>query len=388
MKKKAEMLQKINVLRKQVLDLLQDGKTEDAKKQSDELTKLMAEYEKMPEDKVSGGIKAMDKKERLEAVKKAVNAYLHKGWNRMEDADRQMLKPINATESNGQVETVGNRGGVLVPVETASFVARMATGVYRLRDRVDEYFTNTKSGKIPLLANPTAGLVAQFDEMPQGNISEGQILFGSVDFNVGDYGLIVPVSNDLIEDATTDVFGVIADQFARAQVITEDAMILGAIDSMVASVETVNDWKDIAKALNATAPVGSPEKVIVTNTDGYNYLDTLVDDNGRPILTQALVDNPRRIFRGYEVIQLPNEVLPTATPEADHDYGAIPFYVGQLRDAVMFVERKGLEIAYNPYSDSAFKKNSVDVRVTCRLDCKGKFATAVKKLTYTPANDD
>lgn len=388
MKKKAEMLQKINALRKTVLDLLQAGKTDEAKTQSDELTKLMAEYEKMPEDKTSGGMKAMDKKERLNQIRKAVNAYLHRGWNAMEDSLKQVLKPINATEGTGQVETVTNRGGVLVPVETAAFVARMDTGVYRLRDRVDEYFTQTKSGKIPLLANPTAGLVAQFDEMPTSGIAKGQITFGSVDFNVADYGLIVPVSNDLISDATVDVFGVIADQFARAQVITEDTMILSAIDGMIASVEAVTDWKGIAKALNGTAPVGSPDKVIVTNTDGYNYLDTLVDDNGRPILTQALVDNPRRIFRGYEVIQLPNDILPTATPEAGHDYGAIPFYVGQLRDAVMFIERRGLEIAYNPYSDSAFGKNSVDVRVTCRLDCKGKFDTAIKKLTYTPANDD
>lgn len=387
MKKKMEMLQKINAMRKQVLDLLQEGKTEEAKKASDELSVLMKDYEKMPEDKINGG-KVMDKKEKLQAVRKAVNAFLRKGWNGMEDADKQVLRPVNATESNGQVESIKNRGGVLVPVETADFVARMATGVYRLRDRVDEFFANSKSGTIPLLANPTAGLVAMFDELPTGGIQEGQITFGAVDYNVRDYGLIVPVSNDLLADATADVFGVIADQFARAQVITEDALILAAMDGAVDSVEEVADWKGIAKALNSTAPVGSPEKVIVTNTDGYNYLDTLTDDNGRPILTQALVDNPRRIFRGYEVIQLPNDILATATPEADHDYGAIPFYVGQLRDAVYFIERKGLEISYNPYSDSAYKKNAVDVRVTCRLDCKAKFASAFKKLTYTPANDD
>ena len=319
----------------------------------------------------------MDQKERLKNIRLAVNAFLHKGWKGMTDEERGILKPVNSTDTPGQVETVANRGGVLVPVETADFVARMDTGVYRLRTRVSEYFSKTLSGKIPLVNNPTSGLVAQFDELPASGISKGQVTFGSVDWTVKDYGLIVPVSNDLMEDAEADVYGVITEQFARAQVITENAMILAAIDGNGDATE-VEGWQDILKELNGTAPVGAVDKVIVTNTDGYNYLDTLVDDQGRPILTQALVDNPRRIFRGYEVIQLPNASLATVE-------GAIPFYVGSLRDGVYFIERKGLTFAYNPFSDSAYSKNATDVRVTCRLDCKTKFASAVKKLTYTPS---
>lgn len=375
MKTKAEAIQKINSLRKIVLDLLQAGKLDEAKAKSDELQALMDEAEKMADTPKPA--KPMDKKERLANVRAAVNAFLHRGWRGMDDEQRALLKPQNATGGTGQVETVSTRGGVLVPVETADFVARMDTGVYRLRTRVDEYFPNTKSGKIPKLANPTSGLVAQFDELPTAGIQRGEITFGSVDFSVKDYGLIVPVSNDLMEDANADVYGVISEQFYRAQVITENLMILAAIDANGAAT-AVSGWQDILKAINGTDPVGSPEKVIVTNTDGYNYLDTLVDDQGRPILTQALVDNPRRIFRGYEVIQLPNAILATTD-------NAIPFYVGSLRDAVYFIERKGLTISYNPWSDSAYGKNAVDVRVTCRLDCKTKFASAVKKLTYTPS---
>ena len=373
MKQKAEMLQKIDALRKTVLDLMKDGKVEEAQKANDELSVLMDEAEKLPALEPKGVKKPMDKKEMLSNVKKAVNAYLHKGWKGLTDEEKSVLKPQNATDAPGQVETVGNRGGVLVPVETADFVARMDTGVYRLRTRVSEYFARTLSGHIPLMANPTSGLVAQFDEFPASGISKGQVTFGSVDYTVKDYGLIIPISNDLMADAVADVYGIISEQFARAQVITENNMILAAIDSNGAG-ETVTDWKGILKALNETNPVGSPEKIIVTNSDGYNYLDTLVDDQGRPILTQALVDDPRRIFRGYEVIQLPNAIL--ATDESD----GIPFYVGNFRDAVYFVERQGLEFFYNPYSDSAFSKNATDVRVTCRLDCKTKFASAVKKL--------
>lgn len=371
MKKKAEMLKAINEKRKGVMDLLRAGDFEKAKAASDELEKLCDEFEKLPGEVERQAVKVDNKAN----IRKAVNAFLHKGWKGMDESERGMLKAVNATDTPGQVETVANRGGVLVPVEVADFVATMSTGVYRLRTRVSEYFANTLSGKIPLANNPTSGLVQLFDELPASGIAKGQITFGVVDWQVKDYGLIIPVSNDLLADASADVFGVIAEQFFRAQVITENAMILAAIDGNGAA-EAVTSWKDILKALNTTAPVGSVDKVVITNSDGYNYLDTLTDDMGHPILTQALVDNPRRMFRGYEVIQLPNAILPNTD-------AAMPFYVGSLRDAVYLIERKGLEISYNPWSDSAYSKNAVDVRVTCRLDAKTKFASAMKKLALT-----
>lgn len=377
MKKKAELLQKIIAARKNVMALLHDGKMDEAKTASDELDKMVKDYEGMPDDETPAGRSVTNMNKDKGAIKRAVNSFLHKGWKGLDDAERQLLKPINATDTPGQVGTVAERGGVFVPVETADFAETMETGVYRLRTRVSEYFARSLSGKIPLVNNPTAGLVQLFDELPEGGIPKGQINFGSVNWQAKDYGLIVPVSNDLMADAEADVMGIIGEQFFRAQVITENSMILAAIDGN-GEAEAVDGWKGIAEALNGTAPIGSPDKVVVTNTDGYNYLDTLTDEMGRPILTQALVDNPRRIFRGYEVIQLPNEILATSGT-------AIPFYVGSLRDAVVFVERKGLEISYNPWSDSAYGKNAVDVRVTCRMDCKTKFATAVKKLTVTPA---
>ena len=375
MKRKAELMKAINQQRKVVMDFLKAGDLEGAQKASDELEKMTQEFDGLPDEKPAGKAVMMDKKEKMLMVKKAVNAFIHKGWKGMDDADKALLKPINATDGTGQVETISNRGGAFVGAEVADFVARMDTGVYRLRTRVEPYFSKTLSGKIPLANNPTSGLVALFDELPASGISKTDIKFGTVDWQVKDYGIIVPVSNDLIADATADVMGVISEQFFRAQVITENLMILTAIDNAVTAT-AVTGWKGILEAVNSASPVGGVDKVIVTNTDGYNYLDTLTDDEGRPILTQALVDSPKRIFRGYEVIQLPNAIL--ATDETD----GIPFYCGSLWDAVVFIERKGLEFSYNPYSDSAYQKNATDIRVTCRLDCKSKFADAIKKVTY------
>lgn len=391
MKKRNEILRALNQKRKALMDMLTANNLEEAKKLGEEVETLTRQLDEAEEEKptaslkpINGGI-AMDKKEKLSAIRRAVNNFIHKGWKALDEADRTMIRPVNATDTPGQVESVEARGGVLVPVEVADFVDRIDTGVYRLRTRVANYPANTKSGVIPKIANPTAGLVQFFDEFPSGGIARGQVEFGSVKYNVGDYGLIVPVSNDLMADANADVYGVIAEQFARAQVITENAMILAAMDAATAGEEVeMTSWKDLNTALNGVAPVGGVDKVIITNVTGYSYLDNLTDTVGHPILVQDLVTNPRKRYRGYEVIELPNEVLADIAGASDSDPASTPFYVCSPRDAVYFIERKGMEISYNPYSDSAYGKNAVDIRVLCRLDCKVRWAEAVKKLLFTP----
>lgn len=377
MKKKAELMQKINAYRKSVLDLLQAGNVDEAKKQADELDKLMKDYDSMPAD-VQG--KVVNKVNKKQMLIKAVNSYLHRGWAGMSDEDRALLTPVDSTGSPAQVETTTNpsRGSVFVPFETADFTEFMSTGVYRLRTRVSEYVARTLSGRIPLANNPSAGLVELFDEYPTAGITKKDIKFGSVDWAVKPYGAIVPVSNQLMEDANQDVMAIIAEIFFRAQVITENNMILTVLDGAGAAT-SMTDWTTLAKAVNEVAPVGNGDKIIITNTDGWNYLDTLVDDNGLPILTVGLQDSPKRTFKGYEVVQLPTDVLPNA-----EGTGAIPFYAVSPKDAVVFVERKGLELFYNPYG-AGFEKDATEIKVTCRMDAKLKFANAVKKLAYTPA---
>ena len=379
MKKKAELLQKINAQRKVVLDLLQGGKIDEAKTASDELEKMSKEYDAMPNDVAGRKVTVMNKQEKMLQVKKAVNAFLHKGWAGMSDEDKQVVKPVNSTDSPGQVESSAvAKGAALVPVQTADFTLTMNAGVYRLRDKVYNFFASTKSGKIPIVANPTDTLT-DFDEYPTGGIHTTDVTINSVDFNVHDCGDIVPVSNDLLEDESASVFDIIANVFAKKARNKENAMILAAIDANGAAT-AVHTWQEIDSAINATDPVDGTDKVIVTNTDGGDFLAQTIDNN-HYLLVQPDMTNPRKYWRGYEVIQLPKSLLPNAVAD-----NAVPFYVGSLYDAICFIERRGVIVSANPFG-AGFSKNATDVRITARYDCKTKFAGAVKKLAYTPASD-
>lgn len=378
MKRKAELMASINEKRKQVLDLLQAGDVDNAKKANDELDKLNKEYNELPIE-VERKLKPMDKKEKLMQVRKAVDNYLRRGWNGMSDEDRQVVKPMNTVSTPGNVEdgTIATKGAALVPVETADFVSTMDAGVYRLRDLVQNYFTNTKSGKIPMVANPTDTLT-NFDELPSGGMHKTDVTVSAINFDVDNYGDLIPVSNQLLEDSTSSVFDLISSVFVKKNRNTENALIIAAIQSL-GSATAVHTWQAIADAVNETDPIDGTDKVIITNTDGGAFLADQVD-NDHYVLIQPNALSPVKYFRGYRVIQLPKSQLPNAVSD-----GAIPFIVGSLYDAVCFVERRGLVITTNPYGDS-FAQDGTDVRVTARYDCQPKFSGAVKLLAYTPSN--
>lgn len=376
------MLRALNAQRKVVMDLLKDGKLEEAQKASDELEKMTKEYDELPEDNLAGkAVNVMNEKDKMKFVKKAVDAFIHKGWSAITDEQKQYIKPVNATDTPGQVEntTIASKGAALVPVSTADFALEMDSGVYRLRDRVFNYFANTKSGKIPIVGNPTDTLT-NFDEYPSGGMHKTDVTINSVDFNVADVGDIVPVSNDLVADELASVYDIIMNVFLKKLRNTENKLILGAIDGAVVA-EAVHTWQEIATAVNETDPVDGTDKIIITNTDGGAFLQNQVD-NDHYVLIQPNMSSPKKYFRGYEVIQMPLSILPN---DALND-NAIPFYVGSLYNGIVFVERQGLVVTYNPYGEG-FAKNATDVRITARLDCKPAFTGALKKLLYTPSED-
>lgn len=391
-KKRAEILKAINAKRIEILDLLDKNDLTAAKAASEKLQKLQADYDSECEDKpdnhfkpinnmnLNGGIATMNKRKALNA---AVRVMLLRGYNALNDEQKQLLMPVDSIDNPGQVEGVANRGGVLVPVETANVIKEMATGTVRLRERCDSYQTGTKSGTIPAGENPDDGLT-DFDELPAGGMPVGDEKFSPINFNVHDYGRVTKVSKELLSDANSDLMGFLTRAFAKRQVNTENARIIATLEAACGATATaVTGWKGIIGAINKSIPLGVVgSAVILTNQDGWDYLDTLTDEQGRPLLTLDLKDHARYTFRGYEVIVVESKFLPTDVDDAttSHTGTGIPFFVGSLWDAVIVIEREGMEIAMSEHA--AFNQNAIAVRVVTRFDVESKFASAMKKVTY------
>jgi len=373
MKKRAELLQKINASRKIVLDFLQAGKVDEAKAESENLEKLMKEFDELPEEGRKVVNNMQSKQERKVALNRAVATMLRKGYSALSEDDKRLVKPLNTIDSPGNVESdTQARGGVLVPVQTADIIKEMSMGAYRLKDKCDYFPTNTRSGVVPAGVNPEGGLI-EFDELPVGGVPAGEATFKPIQYTVKNRGELIKVSNEMLADASADVLGYIFRYFGKKQIVGENLKILAALDSL-GTAETVTDWKGILKALNVSVPIGAVDSsVIITNQTGWNYLDSLTSEDGKPLLTLSLIDGAKWVFRGYEVIVIANKYLP------DDETAGTPFYCGSLFDAILFVEREGLELAVS--DQFSFGQYATAVRCVTRFDVEPKFADAMKKVT-------
>ncbi|MFQ8697106.1 MAG: phage major capsid protein [Peptoniphilus harei] len=287
-----------------------------------------------------------------------------------------MGKPVTDAEMEvynigtpGQVEHVPERGGYLVPEEQANTLKELRRTQIALKDYCNVVSVNTMSGKFPV-ATDQKGLLTNFEELTE--IGQSEITFAQQSWEVKDYGDIIPVSNTLLEDTNLPLVEIIGSNFVKKSVNTENAEILKLLKAVKTKV-TGKGYKDIVTALNVKLdPAIANTAVIVTNQSGFDYLDTLEDGNGRPLLTTDLTDSTKKLLKGKRVLVLTDEMLP-------QDAKKYPFYVGDLKEFANFYDRKGIEIARS--TEAGFTKNATLLRTIERFDVKTVDAEAVVYVT-------
>lgn len=280
---------------------------------------------------------------------------------------------FNAVGQPGQVEHIEEKGGVLVPEQQFNQLLELRRKYFALKDLCNVVPVTSFRGKMPTVSNETGMLIA-FEELNE--IPEGDITFGSIQYNVLDYGLIVPVSNTLLEDTNFNLMSFIGKNLARRGVNTENNIILTELNKL--SATAVPDYLGVNKALNVTLdPAISAGASIVTNQTGFNYLDVLVDEHGRPMLKVSLQDETKKLYSGREIVVISDALLGnTATTKA-------PIFVGDFAEHLMFFDRKGVEVAVSEHA--GFTKNATLLRAVQRFDVKVADPDAVVKLTIDTA---
>lgn len=374
MKKSVELAQQIAAQRTKVEELLSAGNLESAKVEADALKALKTEFdatvavEESKKKSFSGEKKGLETMANAKvAFNKAVRGLA------MTDEEKQLVKwesLRDAVGTPGQQGVTPAKGGYLVPAETQAEIEKMMDQEIRLRNYCDVKETNYRTGTIPTLSNSSDKLV-NFDEL--NTITEDDIDFGAISYECKNYGKIIPISNEVIEDANADIVAEVADQLVYQAVNTENDKILTLLNGLTGTA--ITDYEGIKTALNVTLkPAVAKRAIIVTNQSGLDYLDKVKDLSDRPLLSEHLSEAGNRTFAGHEIVVLANQTLP------DDATDGTPFFVGDLKSFAKFVERKGVVIAVS--QEAGFTKNAALVRAIMRFDVKSKFADSMVKLTY------
>ena len=229
-------------------------------------------------------------------------------------------------------------GGYTVPEDISTRINKFKENHFSLRGYIDHETVSTNAGSRTYQTRAQQTGFVQVGE--GGKITQTSApKFSRIDYSIKKYAGYMPVTNELLADSDAAIANVITQWIAGEAVATENAQILAKINSIEAT--PIADLKGIKKAINVTLSAFRGGITIYTNDDGIQYLDTLEDKNGRPLLSPdptkpmelRLTVGPRSI----PVVQIPNEVL------ASNDT-KVPFIIGDLKEFMKEFDRAQLSI--------------------------------------------
>ena len=271
----------------------------------------------------------------------------------------------DAAGTPGQVGATPAKGGYLVPEEQMATLREYRKADTSLKTLAHVQTANSTSGSMPTLGDEN-GVLTNFEEIT--TIKQSDFDFGQLKYEIKDYGDIIPVSNQLLQDADVSILDIIGQRFARKSINTENQEILGLLGGL--SSAELKDYKSLMKALNVDLdPAYYAGARIVTNQDGFQWLSELEDNQKRPLLVPDVAAQDTYRFRGKEIFLLSNTTM--ATKESK-----IPFYIGSIGDYVAFFQRLGVEIAVS--QDFLFDKYATALRCVERFGVVADDKDAVK----------
>ena len=264
------------------------------------------------------------------------------------EAEKSLLVPVPVTApgTNGE--------GYLLPEDISTKIHERIRDFRAFRSIVGTIKTSALKGTLPVESIESITGLTNFSDGEELTPSEDP-KFIPVSFAQDEWGTIIKMSNVLIAMADNDLVNYIARYFAKKAVITENAQIIAKL-KYGKTAKSLFHYTALSSSINTDLdPASLYNTVIVTNQDGFDYLDKQLDTNGRPILQPDPTMPTAYKFKGYRVLSFSNAQLPS-----DVEYGAPVFY-GNLEEAVKFVTSGYYKFATS--SDAGFTSNTTLARL-------------------------
>ena len=359
------LLNSINAKKVEVQNLVEADKIDEAKTAKAELQKLQDKFDLIKdiedpdpvEDTVPEGTVPADQPK--DAIKEFANAARHLFRNAANN------------------ETTGADGGYTVPQDIQTKINKYKEAQFSLGDLVTTEEVTAPTGRRTFQTKAQhTGFQPVSEQGKIGQVARPQ--FEVLSYSVTKYAGYLPVTNELFEDSDANIANTLIRWLGDEDVATRNAQVIAKLKTNTET--TLTGLDSIKHAINVTlgaAYAGSV--VIVTNDDGLNYLDTLKDLNGQYLLKPALnPDAPLSMTlavgaRHIPVKVVPNAILPTVSNK-------VPFFIGDLKEAVVIFDRKKLTIMNSNVASvtgfNAFEQDMTLFRGIERLDCKVKDSGA------------
>lgn len=408
MKKSLEILQKINIAKETMAQLQGDGKTNEAFAKITEIENLQKEYEVQLKLEEMEEAQARTSGRDPEGVE-IVNLGAEEGKKEDKEAQNKLhlvafakaiaKKPLSAEESKALSSNTDEDGGYLIPKDLSTRINTLLRENESLRKLVTVVTVTTKEGSRVIEKDADITGFTDIEELTDlPNLNSPQ--WGKIDYKIRDLGGLLPIPNSLLEDETGELLDYLANWFVKKAYATDNNMILFSDGSkgsqgIIGTALEDNSSKNVFKKVVLTTlisfaklkgyfnkgfktPIAKRLK-LVTNQDGLDILDNMVDGNGRPYLTGDGTEAFPYKFKGREVLVYDNDTIPNDL--TDPAKPLCPFILGDLKAGIVLFDRKKMSV--NSSKEAGFINNSTIMRGIVRQDTRIWDKTAVMVI-YSP----
>ena len=276
--------------------------------------------------------------------------------------------------SQGEVRsglTEDGSHGVLVPTE-------IITPVYNFKENKSDlakYATvkkvGTNAGSFPIATNNVSTLNTKAELAELEDVESG---INAVDFKVETRAGRIYLSSELVQDSVVNIKSEVEGQLAKMVQNTNNQNIIALMDAKAQAVDATS-LDDIKKAYNVSLDPSLDKKVFVSQ-DGFNWLDTQKDADGRYLLNYNVSEATSASFLGSEVVIIPNNIFPEATE------GKVQMFIGDMAQFVALFLRDNVTANWKN-----FDSYSEGLSVVLRSDYQVIDPEAMVKLSIatTPA---
>lgn len=306
-KKLLELLNAINEKKAEVKAFIASDKIDEAKAAKAELKTMQEKFDILKD------------MEDEEPTNKIVETGTRVPASDKKDATHEFANAMrNLPVTNMVQESQGADGGYTVPEDIQTKINHYKESHKSLRQLVTVENVKTNKGARTYQVKTA---INGFQKVAENGAVQAmqEPKFERIGYTIEDYAGYLPVSNDLLADSDANIEAVIVDWIGRQSLATDNNEVLALVAAKAGT--ELDGIKGIKHEINVT--LGSAYRAdarIVTNDDGLDYLDSLEDQNKRPLLNpDPTVDNAVRLRVGATTI--PVEVFPNADMPSANVYG-------------------------------------------------------------------
>lgn len=394
-KEMQKLLKAINDKKNAVKSLVAEDKMDEAKKAKQELVELQDKFNLLAdlEDDDMDGIEdaletgkakditggASDPKAKKSTLVKAFVNIVKCGFLKSEPKEEDVKVYKDALASDTTAGDDGEMGiGVTIPEDIRTDIIELRRSDDNLEQYVNVEGVTTKSG--------SRNIEVDAESTPFDNVDEAADFpdmdepeFKQVNYKVKKKGGILKITAELFEDTAANIMAYINKWIAKKTKATRNAMILKVLDTMTAGKEVaISNLDSIKDVFNASLdPAIATSSMVITNQNGYNFLDKLKDEDGKYIL-QPNPTQPTQmlLFGKYPIVKVSNKVIKSVTIETGAKH---PVYMGDLKEAITLFDRNVLTIDMNDKGAGLWEKDLTGIKVRDRFDVQPVDEAAVVK---------